>query len=98
MFLTNTSPPLGQLKKPKTVFFLGYSKEEAAQRFHHLLEQVDNKKYFSNYRQIRFCGANLQMTTSDIKADDVIYNFLLSDKNVRYTLNKSDIVNFIDLL
>ena len=89
---------VGQLKKPKTVFFLGYSKEQAAQRFHHLLEQADNKSYSSNYRQIRFCGANLQMTTPDIKADDVIYNFLLSDKNVRYTLNKSDIVSFIDLL
>ena len=89
---------VGQLKKPKTVFFLGYSKEEAARKFHHLLEQVDNKKYSSNYRQIRFCGANLQMTTPDIKADDVIYNFLLSDKNVRYMLNKSDIVGFIEVL
>ena len=89
---------VGQLKKPKTVFFLGYSKEEAAQKFCHLLEQVDNKKYSSNYRQIRFCGANLQMTTPDIKADDVIYSFVMADKNVRYTLNKSDIVSFIDLL
>ena len=89
---------VGQLKKPKTVFFLGYSKEEAAQKFYHLLEQVDNKKYSSNYRQIRFCGANLQMTTPDIKADDVIYSFVMEDKNVKYTLNKSDIVSFIDLL
>ena len=89
---------VGQLKKPKTVFFLGYSKEQASQSFRHLLEQVDNKSYSSNYRQIRFCGANLQMTTPDIKADDVIYNFLVSDKNVRYMLNKSDIVGFIEVL
>ena len=89
---------VGQLKKPKTVFFLGYSKEQASQSFRHLLEQVDNKSYSSNYRQIRFCGANLQMTTPDIKADDVIYNFLVSDKNVRYMLNKSDIAGFIEAL
>ena len=38
------------------------------------------------------------MTTPDIKADDVIYSFVMADKNVKYTLNKSDIVSFIDLL
>lgn len=89
---------VGQLKKPKTVFFLGYSKEQAAQRFHHLLEQADNKSYSSNYRQIRFCGANLQMTVTDTKADDAIYDFIMVDNNVKYSLNKSDIVSFIDLL
>lgn len=89
---------VGQLKKPKTVFFLGYSKEQAAQRFHHLLEQADNKSYSSNYRQIRFCGANLQMMVNDTKADDAIYDFVIGDSSVKYTLNKSDIARFIDLL
>ncbi len=89
---------VGQLKKPKAVFFLGYSKEQAAQRFHHLLEQADNKSYSSNYRQIRFCGANLQMTVTDTKADDAIYDFIMVDNNVKYSLNKCDIVSFIDLL
>ncbi len=89
---------VGQLKKPKTVFFLGYSKEQAAQRFHHLLEQADNKSYSSSYRQIRFCGANLQMTVTDSKADDAIYDFVMGENSVKYTLNKSDIARFIDLL
>ena len=89
---------VGQLKKPKTVFFLGYSKEQASQSFRHLLEQVDNKSYSSNYRQIRFCGANLQMTTPDIKADDALYVFVLGDNKVKYTLSKSDISSIIDLL
>ena len=89
---------VGQLKKPKTVFFLGYSKDQAAQRFHHLLEQADNKSYSSNYRQIRFCSANLQMTVTDTKADDAIYDFVIGDSSVKFTLNKSDIAGFIEAL
>lgn len=89
---------VGQLKKPKTVFFLGYSKDQAAQRFHHLLEQADNKSYSSNYRQIKFCGANLQMMVTDPKADDAIYDFVMGDSSVKFTLNKSDIAGFIEAL
>lgn len=89
---------VGQLKKPKAVFFLGYSKEQTAQRFHNLLEQADDKNYKSKYRQVRFCGSQLQMTITESKDDDVVYGFVMEESKVKYTLNKSDIESFIDLL
>ena len=89
---------VGQLKKPKTTFFLGYSKEQAAQRLHNLLEQADNKNYKSKHRQVRFCGNQLQVTITDSKADDVIYDFAIEGSKVKFTLNKSDIERSIELL
>lgn len=47
---------VGPLKKPKTVFLLGHSKDQVAQRFKQLLEQVDNKNYSKKNRSVFFCG------------------------------------------
>ena len=89
---------VGQLRKPKTVFFLCYSKEQAGQRLHNLLEQADNKNYVSKHRQVRFCGNQLQVTITDSNADDVIYGFAIEGSKVKFTLNKSDIEGFIEVL
>ena len=89
---------VGRLKKPKTVFLLGYSKEQAAQKLQHFIEQADNKSYSKKNRQVTFCGVNLLLTATDTKADDVIYEILREDRNVRFRLNKSSLVSFIDLL
>ena len=88
---------VGPLKKPKTVFLLGYSKEQAAQRLKQFIEQADNKSYSKKNRQVTFCGVNLLLTAMDPKADDVIYEILREDSNVRFRLNKSSLVSVIDL-
>ncbi len=88
---------VGPLKKPKTVFLLGYSKEQAAQRLLQFIEQADNKSYSKKNRPITFCGVNLQLTSVDSKAEDVIYDILREDSNVRFRLNKSSLVSVIDL-
>ena len=88
---------VGRLKKPKTVFLLGYSKEQAAQKLQQFIEQADNKNYSKKNRPVLFCGVNLQLTAIDSKAEDVIYEILREDSNVRFRLNKSSLVSFIDL-
>ena len=89
---------VGPLRKPKTVFLLGYSKEQAAQRLQQFIEQADNKNYSKKNRPVTFCGVNLLLIAMDSKADDVIYEILREDGNVRFRLNKSSLVGFIDLL
>lgn len=89
---------VGPLRKPKTVFLLGYSKEQAAQKLQQFIEQADNKSYSKKNRQVTFCGVNLLLTAMDSKAEDVIYEILREDRNVRFRLNKSSLVGFIDLL
>lgn len=88
---------VGPLKKPKTVFLLGYSKEQAAQRLQQFIEQADNKNYSKKNRPVTFCGVNLLLTAMDSKAEDVIYEILREDRNVRFRLNKSSLVSVIDL-
>lgn len=89
---------VGSLKKPKTIFLLGHSKDQAAQRFKQLLEQVDNKNYSKKNRQVSFCGADLRLTVADSKADNVMYDIIREDNNVKFKMNKSDILGFVDKL
>lgn len=88
---------VGPLKKPKTVFLLGYSKEQAAQRLQQFIEQADNKSYSKKNRPVLFCGVNLQIIAIESNAGDVIYDILREDSNVRFRLNRSSLVSFIDL-
>ena len=89
---------VGPLIKPKTIFLLGYSKEQAAQRLQQLLEQVDNKNYSKKNRQVSFCGADLRLTVADSKAENVMYDIIREDNNVKFKMNKSDILGFVDKL
>ena len=88
---------VGPLRKPKTVFLLGYSKEQAAQKLQQFIEQADNKSYSKKNRPITFCGVNLLLIAMDSKAEDVIYDILREDNNVRFRLNRNSLVSFIDL-
>lgn len=45
---------VGPLKKPKTVFLLGYSKEQAAQRLQQFIEQADKAELTGNELTARF--------------------------------------------
>ena len=87
---------VGPLRKPKTVFLLGHSGNQVAQRFKQLIEQAENKNYSKKNRPVLFCGVNLQLTAIDSRAEDVIYDILREDSNVRFRLSKSSLVGFID--
>lgn len=87
---------VGPLRKPKTVFLLGYSKEQAAQRLQQFIEQADNKNYSKKNRPISFCGVNLRLTAIDTKAADVIYELTREDNDVRFRLSKITIDSFYD--
>ena len=87
---------VGPLKKPKTVFLLGYSKEQAAQRLQQFIEQADNKSYSKKNRQVSFCGTDLRLTTTESRGEDVSYVFVREDNNIRFELSKNGIYSFYE--
>lgn len=76
---------VGSLTQPKKVFLLGYSKEQAAQRFEHLLEVADNDNYTRTNRQITVCGVGLLLTIKGT-GDDERYTFVEEGKFTSFEL------------
>lgn len=55
---------VGKMKKPGPVFLLGYSREQAQQRFVKLLREIEKEAQTNQSRPIIFCGIWLRFTTS----------------------------------
>lgn len=85
---------VGSLTQPKKVFLLGYSKEQDAQRFEHLLEVADNDNYTRTNRQITFCGVGLLLTIEGT-GDNERYRFVEEGKFATFILTKTDLHHFI---
>ena len=84
---------VGSLTQPKKVFLLGYSKEQAAHRFEHLLEVADNDNYTRINRQICFCGVGLLLTIKG-NGDDERYTFVEEVKFIKFNLYKRELPHF----
>ena len=84
---------VGSLTQPKKVFLLGYSKEQATQRFEDLLKAADNDYYTRTNRQICFCGVGLLLTIEGT-GDNERYRFVEEGKFTRFVLSKSDLLQF----
>lgn len=55
---------VGKMKKPGAVFLLGYSREQAQQRFVKLMREIEKEAQTNQSRPIIFCGVLLRFTTS----------------------------------
>lgn len=84
---------VGSLAQPKTVFLLGYSKEQATQRFEDLLKAADNDYYTRTNRQICFCAVGLLLTIEGT-GDNERYRFVEEGKFTRFVLNITDLLQF----
>lgn len=82
---------VGSLTKPKKVFLLGYSKEQAAQKFEYLLDLADNDSYTRTNRQISFCGVGLLLTIEGT-GDNERYRFVEEGKFIRFDLSKGELL------
>lgn len=84
---------VGSFKKPKILFLLGYTKEQAAQYFYRLLEITGNDKYSKNNRQINFCGIGLHFTAKGT-GDKERYYFAKDGERIGFNLSRSEIELF----
>lgn len=78
------------LKKPKTTFLLGYTKEQTAQKFDRLLEITGNDKYSKDDRQINFSGIGLHFTAKGTGNKERYY-FAKDEEKIGFELSKSEI-------
>ena len=84
---------VGSLANPNKVFLLGYSKEQASQRFEDLLKSADNDNYTRTNRQISFCGVGLLLSIKGT-GDNEQYTFIEEGKLTKFLLTKTDLHHF----
>ena len=84
---------VGSLTNPSKVFLLGYSKEQASQRFEDLLKSADNDNYTRTNRQISFCGVGLLLSIKGA-GDNEQYTFVEEGKFTKFLLTKTDLLYF----
>ena len=84
---------VGSLRKPKTTFLLGSSKEQTTQKFDRLLEIVTNENYSRSDRQINFCGIGFHLTVKG-SGDNERFTFSKDGEKVKFELSKFEIETF----
>lgn len=82
---------VGSLKKPKTVFLLGYSKEQASLKIKRLIRICENDKYTKNNRRISFCGCVLHCSVKE-KGGQEQYTFVREEGAVKFVLKRGDLL------
>lgn len=81
---------IGTLKKPQMVFLLGYTIDQATQRFKRFVEICEDKKYTKKNRQESFCGVDFFLTT-DESGNQSRYIFVQNSNKIKCTLLNYDI-------
>ena len=81
---------IGTLKKPMMVFLLGYTKEQATQRFKRFIEICEDKKYAKSNRQESFCGVDFYLTTEE-SGSQSRYIIVQNSNKIKCTLLNDDI-------
>lgn len=88
---------VGKMKKPGAVFLLGYSREQAQQRFVKLLREIEKEAQTNQSRPIIFCGIWLRFTTSGT-GEKTVYSFQINGEKVRFSLSKKDLYDLAEML
>lgn len=83
---------VGPIKKPTTVFLLGYSNEFAKNKIERLLTVCGNKKHSKKNRDISFCGIPLHYSVIG-NGNAEQYSFVGDLDNVKFVLTKEDILS-----
>ena len=81
---------VGSLKKPKITFLLGYTNEQAAQKFERLLEITGYENYSRDDRQFNFCGVGFHLAIKG-SGDKERYYFAKDGEKIGFDLSKSEI-------
>ena len=82
---------VGSLIKPKTVFLLGYSKEQASLKIKRLIRICGDDKYIKENRRVFFCGIVLHCSVKD-KDGHEQYTFVREDEELKFVLEKEDLL------
>lgn len=82
---------VGSINKPKTVFLLGYSKEQATLKIKRLIRICGDDKYIKEKRRIFFCGNVLHCSVKD-KDGQEQYTFVREDDELKFVLEKRDLL------
>ena len=88
---------VGKLKKPGAVFLLGYSREQAQQRFVKLMKELEREYQPGQSRSIVFCGRLLHYSTSG-KGEKTVYTFQIDGKKDQFSLSKKGLYELAELL
>jgi len=82
---------VGSINKPKTVFLLGYSKEQASLKIKRLIRICGEDKYIKENRRIFFCGNVLHCYVKDKEGQEQ-YTFVREDDELKFVLEKRDLL------
>ena len=82
---------VGSLNKPKTVFLLGYSKEQALLKIKRLIKICENDQYTKENRRLSFYGIVLHCSVKD-KDGQEQYTFIREDDEVNFVLKEGDLL------
>lgn len=88
---------LGTLKKPKMVFMLGYTIDQATLRFNRFVEICEDKKYTKKNRQESSCGVDFFLTTENL-GNQRRYVLVKNSDKVKCILINDDILNVDGLM
>ena len=78
---------VGSLIKPKTVFLLGYSKEQAALKIKRLIKICENENYIKKNRRVTFCTVVLHLSSKE-KGGKEWYTIVREDDGAKFVIVK----------
>lgn len=87
---------VGPLKKPKTAFLLGTSKESAASKIEKMVKVAENCQKGKEIDSFLFCG--IYLSASATGKNNNVCTFLRADNRVKFSLTKEDLMAMKDTL
>lgn len=78
---------VGSINKPKTVFLLGYSIEQASLKIKRLIRICGDDRYIKENRRIFFCGNVLHCSVKD-KDGQEQYMFVKEEDGVKFVIEE----------
>lgn len=80
---------VGSLKKPKQIFLLGYSKEQAANSIDRIIEIGRDDRYTKKNRNISLYGISMRITITG-SGNSENYQFVTDVSKVKFSLTFKD--------
>ncbi len=88
---------VGSLKKPKILFVMGYSNEQAASKIDRIIEMGSNENYSKKDRNVSFCGIPFRLTITG-EGENEKYLFVSENGKSKFSLIKSECMDIKQLI
>lgn len=88
---------VGSLIKPKTVFLLGYSKEQAALKIKRLIKICENENYVKKNRRVTFCTIGIHLSVKE-KDGKEWYTIVREDDGAKFIIVKEALQSVKEIL